>query len=210
MPIRDLMVFLPGEAPSVEEIIAGQNSTPRLDRLTELLKPKIQGAGIGTWKKIGRGCFDKDYAVVATTVFAVHDFEQAEETVRDITADTEFENAYGIYRWFEYREEADEDAPYKSVEIYYNTADVPAEYGDCLDFRNAAMELIEGALEKADAGEWCGAESGNNCETGEPEVNFGFEVSDFDAAEAVVRATVKGTEFDCIREITRCEFKGGE
>ena len=87
--------------------------------------------------------------------------------------------------------------PYKSIEIYYDISSIPEKYGHPLDFRNAAMELIEGALEEADAGEWSGAEIGMG------EVNFGFEVEDFDLAEAIVRKTVKGTDFENIREITR-------
>ena len=38
------------------------------------------------------------------------------------------------------------------------------------------------------------------------EVNFGFDVEDFDAAEACVRKSVKDTPYDCIREIERREF----
>ena len=202
------MIFLPGEAPSVKELIADKDCTPRLDKLTKLLKPNFTKAGIGTWKKNGRGVFGENYGLVATTVFAVHDFDQAEDFVQTITAGTEFEDAYRINRWFEDREEVNETAPNKSIEVYYNVADIPDEYSDVLNFRNAAMELIENALTAAGAGEWSGAESGTNYKTGKPEVNFGFEVPDFENAEAIVRETVKGTAFDCIREITRYEFKG--
>ncbi|MEZ5715289.1 MAG: hypothetical protein R3D85_09040 [Paracoccaceae bacterium] len=98
----------------------------------------------------------------------------------------------------------------KSIEIYYDVKSIPGlGNGDpvrALDFRNAAMELIENALLDADAGEWAGAELGANGETGEPEVNFGFDVTDFDRAEAVVRATVKGTPYENIRVIERQSF----
>lgn len=92
----------------------------------------------------------------------------------------------------------------KSIEIYYDIADLP---GDCsrisvkaLDFRNAAMQRIEDALTSAGLGEWEGAEIGSG------EINFGFSVDDFDAAEAVVRSAVAGTEFERIREIERREL----
>ena len=89
----------------------------------------------------------------------------------------------------------------KSIEIYYNIADLPGDFRDrALDFRNAAMERIEAAMIKAGVGEWEGAEIGMG------EVNFGFAVEDFDAAEAVVRDAVAGTEFEGIREISRREF----
>lgn len=94
---------------------------------------------------------------------------------------------------------------YKSIEIYYDIAAIP-EIKDrsgfspeALDFRNAAMDHIEKAVIEAGAGDWAGAEIGSG------EVNFGFEVEDFEKAEAVVRAAVEGTKFDCIREITRYE-----
>jgi hypothetical protein len=87
--------------------------------------------------------------------------------------------------------------PYKSIEIYYDIDSIPKTYGHPLDFRNTAMELIEAALEAEEAGEWSGAEIGMG------EVNFGFEVEDFEIAEAIVRKAVKGTDFANIREITR-------
>ena len=65
-----------------------------------------------------------------------------------------------------------------------------------------AMELVETALDQAEAGEWAGAEIGMG------EVNFGFEVEDFDLAENIVRNTVKGTPFESIREITRYSDAG--
>lgn len=94
---------------------------------------------------------------------------------------------------------------YRSVEIYYDIASIPGidaasnRMGAALDFRNAAMERIETALAEAGLGEWAGAESDGN------EVNFGFEVSDFDAAEQLIRQTVADTIYQGIREITRYE-----
>ncbi len=91
---------------------------------------------------------------------------------------------------------------YKSIEIYYDIASIPGisdpdDAMAALDFRNEAMEYIEEKLADAGLGEWTGAEIGMG------EVNFGFEVNDFDAAEAAVRAAVAGTKFAGIREITR-------
>jgi len=94
----------------------------------------------------------------------------------------------------------------KSIEIYYTIADIPditdrnAFSGQALSFRNEAMDHIEQALLEADAGEWQGAEIGAD------EVNFGFDVSDFDQAEQIVRAAVAGTRFENFREIVRNEM----
>lgn len=88
------------------------------------------------------------------------------------------------------------DGPYQSIEIYYDVADIPEDQNP-IDFREAACSVIESALMDAGAGEWAGAESGSG------EVNFGFEVDDFERAEKIVRAAVKGTPFEGIREITR-------
>ena len=55
---------------------------------------------------------------------------------------------------------------YKSIEIYYDIGDIPGISdrsgfsAEALDFRNAAMEHIEAALEAAGAGAWAGAEVG--------------------------------------------------
>ena len=89
----------------------------------------------------------------------------------------------------------------KSIEIYYDVADMPDKYlRKPLNFRNAAMERIEKALVEAGLGEWEGAE------VGPCEVNFGFSVVDFDSAEVAVRKAVAGTEFEGIREIRRQEI----
>lgn len=94
---------------------------------------------------------------------------------------------------------------YKSLEICYDIAQVPETDAAgnpaeaALAFRNAAMDLIETALNEAGLGEWAGAE------IGEDDLTFGFEVDDFDAAEAAVRAAVVGTPFETIREIIRFE-----
>ena len=95
----------------------------------------------------------------------------------------------------------------KSIEIYYNIDDVPgidSSDQNCLaalEFRNDAMMAIENALEAAQAGEWVGAEIGMG------EVNFGFYVHDFEQAEGIVRAAVKGTPWAHIREIERREIE---
>ncbi|MEH7827001.1 hypothetical protein [Gemmobacter denitrificans] len=94
----------------------------------------------------------------------------------------------------------------KSIEIFYDYKDIPGVDPSqdfppgALDFRNAAMELIEAALEAESLGEWVGAEIGAG------EVNFGFDVEDYDAAEVAVRRAVKGTPYEKIREIERRAF----
>ncbi len=99
---------------------------------------------------------------------------------------------------------------YRSIEIYYDIAGIPGCDGsnpmdpNALPFRNAAMELIESALEKDGLGTWEGAEIGMG------EVNFGFEVTDCIAAETVVRKAVAGTPYEGIREIARYEEDLGE
>ena len=132
----------------------------------------------------------------------VTDPDETVRALKKLTAGTALENTLEIDVGSSFEDPAN-DAPYRSVEIYYNVADIPAGYEHYLEFRNEAMELIERALADADAGEWAGAESGANFDTGEPEVNFGFEVEDFDHAEKIIRATVANTPFERIREITR-------
>ncbi len=95
---------------------------------------------------------------------------------------------------------------YKSIEIYYDIENIPGIQdrgpfsGQALEFRNRAMDHIEAALTAAGAGEWQGAEIGSG------EVNFGFDVDDFDRAEAVIREAVAGTEYEGFREIERREM----
>ena len=102
---------------------------------------------------------------------------------------------------------------FKSIEIYYDIDAIPGlsttttpagmprwdEAERALAFRNDAIDLIEEALVAA---EWEGAEIGHG------EVNFGFAVEDFDAAEAVVRKAVAGTPYSGFREIVRNEVDG--
>lgn len=94
----------------------------------------------------------------------------------------------------------------KSIEIYYDISEIPDILdrndfsSEALNFRNEAMEHVENALLADNLGEWVGAEIGAG------EVNFGFEVEDFDLAEAAVYRAVNGTRFANIREIVRDEF----
>ncbi|MDA8585576.1 hypothetical protein N9L47_04805 [Rhodobacteraceae bacterium] len=132
--------------------------------------------------------------------YTVSDATEFEHVVIDKTVGTKLNEAFDIRK--PTPADVDDESAYRSIEVYYSVPNIP-DGQNALDFRNEAMELIEAALGKADAGEWAGAESGANFETGEPEVNFGFEVEDFDRAEKIVRDTVRGTPFDCIREITR-------
>ena len=148
---------------------------------------------------------EKPDVVFPCVTLHVVSFDAAEQHLSRLTKDTEFEEALTLVRGQE-NVACSEEEPmpdYKSVEVYYNVADIPDGHGHYLDFRNAAMELIENALMKANAGEWIGAESGANLETGEPEVNFGFEITDFEQAEEIIRKAVKGTSYEGIREITR-------
>jgi len=92
---------------------------------------------------------------------------------------------------------------YKSIEIYYDIENIPGIddrgpfSGQALEFRNRAMDFIDNALERANAGTWEGAEIGHD------EINFGFEVDDFETAQDVIREAVAGTEFEGFREM-RC------
>jgi hypothetical protein len=94
----------------------------------------------------------------------------------------------------------------KTLEISYDIAAIPGMDNNpdimaALDFRNEAMHFIEDALLKAmPQAEWVGAEIGMG------EVNFGFEVLDFDQAEAIIRAAIKGTPYENAREFERREF----
>lgn len=94
---------------------------------------------------------------------------------------------------------------YKAIEIFYDIESIPGidpnkiSPTDALDFRNEAMELIEAALLESGLGNWVGAEIGMD------EVNFGFEVDDFEEAENLVRKSVAGTKFENIREISQFE-----
>ena len=103
---------------------------------------------------------------------------------------------------------------FKSIEIYYDIDAIPEisthlarpglprwdETDRALTFRGDAIELIEDALMDAHAGEWEGAGISGS------ELNFGFAVDDFDAAEEIVRRAVTGTRFENFREIVRNEF----
>lgn len=149
----------------------------------------------------------------------VGDEAAAEAEISRIAAATGLAGSFHIGGWNRLTEDDfpdDDDAPAPeatlldpvigSIEIFYTIGDLPEGYAHPLDFRNAAMAHIETALTGANAGEWEGAEIGANLETGIPEVNFGFSVADFVVAERIVRDAVRGTPFDCIREITRFEF----
>ena len=96
---------------------------------------------------------------------------------------------------------------YRSIEVRYKISRIPGTFSGggndidlALGFRNEAMYHVEAALEAKGLGECVGAEIGRD------EVNFGFEVKDFDAAEGAVRKSVAGTKFEGIRQITRFEM----
>ncbi len=98
---------------------------------------------------------------------------------------------------------------YKTLEVFYDVTSIPGVDSNgmsqvALDFRNNAMDLIESALLAAEIGEWSSAEISAD------EVSIVFEVSDFEAAEKIIRKTVAGTPFEKIREIVRAEFEASE
>jgi len=134
------------------------------------------------------------YGVAA--VFEINDFLVAESLAWDVIFKQGVADRCTVYL-YESEDDAPREGAYKSIEIYYDIDKIPSAFEHPLDFRNEAMELVENALMEADAGEWEGAEIGMG------EVNFGFEVKDFDKAESIIRATVKGTPFEGIREISR-------
>ena len=99
---------------------------------------------------------------------------------------------------------------YRSIEVYYDIETIPGCDGTnpmdprALPFRNAALELIEAVLDERGLGSAEGAEIGMG------EINFGFEVTDCDAAESAIREAVSGTPYEGIREIARFEEELGE
>jgi len=92
----------------------------------------------------------------------------------------------------------------RSLEVRYDIASIPemtpGDVDRALDFRDAAIELIEDALLEAGAGEWEGAGIGRG------EIRFAFMVDDFDAAEAIVRRVVADTPYANVGAITRASF----
>lgn len=181
--------------------------TPLLDALKDL----VEKNGVGT-VDMEFQCVDgyvseasDEFVMCSALSLRVDDFDAAEARVAKLADGTDLAGALTFHRngsWEQrdgFLEQNGNAAPYKSIEVYYDIDDIPPGYPDALDFRNEAMDLIEAALMAAEAGEWAGAEVGMG------EVNFGFEVTDFVHAEKLVRATVKGTPFEGIREITRFE-----
>ena len=138
------------------------------------------------------------FAVAA--VFDISDIMVAESFAWDAIYAAGAQDDAVLYFWQDEHTPTDVDEAYKSIEVYYDIDAIPETYKDPLEFRNAAMELVEQALQAASAGEWSGAEIGMG------KVNFGFEVADFDHAEAIIRAAVKDTPFEAISEITRFSY----
>lgn len=204
MPIRDLhLCFHADPALQAARLIKNTTAKPTeaeifRDLVTTRVTEVLEASGAGRFKCHSHGSLgfgDGGYTI--TSVFAVDDFDRAEALVRPLIDTPELKGKVDTYHWFETREETDAAAPSKSIEIYYDVDAIPLEFPDALEFRNAACELVEAALADAGAGEWSGADSGLG------EVNFGFEVEDFDRAERIVRAAVAGTPFEGIRDITR-------
>ena len=199
--VNHLSVYILKERPSLEQMVLHSTGrepfpTPIRDALTALIRPALTQAGLGSWDGDTFLALPRNKSYAAT-VFHVANFEAAETAIDALTSGTSLSGTYRFHR--EVLEMRDAGAPWKAIEIYYDIAAIPVGQGDPLDFRNAAMERIEAALEDAGAGAWTGADSGMG------EVNFGFEVEDFEAAEAIVRRAVAGTPFAGIREIARKE-----
>lgn len=195
--IRQLSVLVLAEKASIQQVVEDAMglapfSTPIRDQIASLLLPDFSQLNLEP-----KFMADHEGNSVSTLSVTVDEFEPVERRITELLAGFAFKFERAEF------EAGDEDAPLKSIEIYYDIADIPAGYDHYLDFRNDAMDLIETALAEANAGEWSGAESGMG------EVNFGFEVEDFDCAERIVRATVKGTPFEGIREITRYDSAAG-
>lgn len=209
MPKHDIMICIPRHEEAESQCAA----------LDALLRVSLETKG-ATHKGIGLGTYGDGQATrvpatpfaevvmdaaraighepVVTLTFEVPEYELFETEIKRLISEAGFAGTYHLARWtHEDVSEEDSVSDWKSIEIYYDIADIPAGYDHPLDYRNEAMELIESALTEADAGEWSGAESGIG------EVNFGFDVAEFDRAETIVRSAVKGTVYDKIREITR-------
>lgn len=193
MPVQKLVVLVTNAE--------GEQSIQIRDRLTKLLAPALEADKLGQWKGYGKATLDGP-TLYDTTEFVVKEYIIAEGVLYHLAARTDLDGMFETKKVVENGEGPDFGPTEKSIEIYYDAVDVTEE---ALDFRNAAMDLIETALANAGAGEWEGAEIGVNFETGKPEVNFGFVVSDFDAAETIVRNVVANTPYEKIREIRRSE-----
>lgn len=205
---------IPSETFDLLDMSSGLPEMPVRTRVASRLIAPVQASGVGQLLDIPVEILppDKAHSAIkfissdpAQTVALIESL-LAGTPEQDLVVVTSLDPGYAQPEDTEY--EGDQttpalEGPYKSIEIYYDQAVIPPEFEHPLDFRNAAMDLIEHALMAARAGEWVGAEIGANLVTGTPEVNFGFQVSDFDRAEQIVRDTVKGTPFDRIREITR-------
>ena len=93
---------------------------------------------------------------------------------------------------------------FKLIDVYYEIDGIhQTDDGSpacALKFRNEAVALTEGAIEAAGLGELDGAEIGSR------EINFGFEVTDFDKAEQLIRDTLVDTKFSNYRAIIRSEW----
>lgn len=94
---------------------------------------------------------------------------------------------------------------YKSVEVSYDIEIIPGCDGSnpmdpkAVPFRDAALALIEAALDDSGLGTCEGVEMGAG------EIVIECEVSDCAAAETAIRDAVIGTPYEAIREITHFE-----
>ncbi len=186
-----------------------ENSTARptsADLLRDLVTGRVEAAlktaGEGTFVRHGHGSFgfgNGEYAI--TSIFRVLDFDRAESVVRHVIDVPELRDKVDTYHWFDGEDGTIDNPTIGSIEIYYSTRDIPSGFANAIEFRDAACALIETALTEAEIGKWVGSESG------EDEVNFGFEVGDIQSAERLVRRAVAGSPFEKIRAIIRFPFQ---
>ena len=87
----------------------------------------------------------------------------------------------------------------KHIGIFYKISSIP-EGVNALHFRDAAMDLVDEAMEEHRAGR------STEAEVRAKEVSLGFRVRDYDQAERIVQQAVAGTQYDCISDIKRFEF----
>lgn len=92
-----------------------------------------------------------------------------------------------------------------ALEIRFRAAEIRALFRstDPADFRAEAMYLIDASLFTADAGSCAAAADRTDPETGERELCVGVTARDPEAAEQIIRSTVRGTSYDRIAAIVR-------
>ena len=196
MPQATVTLYVPSERVTIMDMLQGGGNSPLRDRLKTRIAPQLEAAGLGSWRDDAAFTSPKDNC--AAVSFEVKDPVAACALIEQVTQGTAEHGRYAVY----VMDDLDaQEAPIACLEIFYDQSAIPDGFNHPLDFRNAAMAVIETALTEADAGTWSFAESGANARTGMLEVNFGFDVADAERAEKIIRAAVRGTPYACIRDI---------